>query len=343
MIRMGRTLRQQLIIFVVVVNILSSILGIFVWSLSFPRHPPENGWMGHLVPLALTMLIAVPLSAVVSKPTIKPFLDMIQAMKAISKGNYQVHVEEEGEGEIVQLLHSFNQMAAELESTELMRRDFINNFSHEFKTPIVSIRGFAKRLCQDTLTQRQRKEYLDYIVRESERLADLSSNILLLSRYENQQIITDQKPYELDEQLRRCVLLLESQWSAKHLELDIDLPPLRYTGNEEMMDHVWLNLVGNAVKFSYPGGLVRVRAERRDRQIEVTVSDEGIGMDPQTVEHIFDQFYQGETAHSAEGNGLGLPLARRIVELCGGEIRVESEKGAGAAFHVLLPDRGPAG
>lgn len=337
MMRMGRTLRQQLILFVVIVNVLSGALGVLIWSFSFQREPPQNAWVGQLMPLVLTLLIAVPLSALVSKPTIKPFLDMIEAMKAISGGNYRVRVEEEGEGEIVQLLHSFNRMAAELESTELMRSDFINNFSHEFKTPIVSIRGFARRLRQETLTAEQRREYLDYIVRESERLADLSSNILLLSRYEHQQIIQDQKPYELDEQLRRCVLLLEQQWSAKRLELDIDLPPLRYTGNEEMMEHVWLNLIGNAVKFSHPGGLVRVRGEQRARRIEVTVSDEGIGMNRQTMEHIFDQFFQGETAHSSAGNGLGLSLVRRIVDLCGGEIRVESEEGVGTTFHILLP------
>ena len=338
MMKMGRTLRQRLILFVMAVNILSSILGIIIWSFSFQREQPSPAvWPGQMMPLALTMLIAIPLSALVSKPTARPFTDIIEAMKAVSKGDYHVRVEEKGEGEVVQLLHSFNQMAAELESTELMRSDFINNFSHEFKTPIVSIRGFAKRLCQENLTEDRRREYSAYIVRESERLADLSANILLLSRYENQQIIRDRKPYSLDEQLRRCVLSLEQQWSAKHLEPDIDLPVLRYTGNEEMMEHVWLNLIGNAVKFSYPGGIVRVRGEQFPHHIEVTVSDEGIGMDRQTMEHIFDRFFQGETAHSAAGNGLGLSLARRIVELCGGEIRVESEAGAGASFHVLLP------
>lgn len=335
--RMGKTLRQRLILFVMVVNILSSILGVLVWSFSIQREPPRNAWAGQLMPLVLTMLIAIPLSALVSKPTAKPYTSVIEAMKAVSQGDYRVRVAEEGEGEVIQLLRSFNQMAAELESTELMRGDFINNFSHEFKTPIVSIRGFAKRLRQENLTERQRREYLDYIVRESERLADLSANILLLSRYENQQIIRDPKPYELDEQLRRCVLTLEPQWNAKHLELDIDLPRLRYTGNEEMMEHIWRNLLGNAIKFSCPGGLVQVRGKREPRRIVVTVRDEGIGMDERTMAHIFDRFFQGETAHSSAGNGLGLSLVRRIVELCGGEIRVESEKGAGTAFHIFLP------
>lgn len=337
MMKMGRTLRQRLILFVIVVNILSSILGVLVWSFSIQQEPPQNAWAGHLMPLVLTMLIAIPLSALVSKPTAKPFTRIIEAMKAVSKGDYHVRVTEEGEGEVVQLLRSFNQMAAELESTELMRGDFINNFSHEFKTPIVSIRGFAKRLCQENLTDQQRREYLDYIVRESERLADLSSNILLLSRYENQQIIRDRKPYELDEQLRRCVLSLEPQWDAKHLELDIDLPRLQYIGNEEMMEHIWRNLLGNAIKFSYPGGLIRIQGKQKPHHIEVMVRDEGIGMDQQTMEHIFDRFFQGETAHSSSGNGLGLSLVQRIVELCGGDIRVESEKGAGTSFYILLP------
>lgn len=338
MLKFRWTIRQRIIGFVLLVNLLSGLLGVLIWSF-FSRDNVLEPFLGSpLAPLFFTMLTAVPLSALVSKPTVKPFLDMIEATRSISKGNYGVRVAEEGEGEVRELLRSFNQMAAELENTELMRNDFINNFSHEFKTPITSILGFSRRLRHENLTDIQRREYLDYIVVESERLSSLSSNILLLSRYENLQIINGQQPFDLDEQLRRCVLLLENQWSAKHLELDIDLEPIQYTGSEEMLEHVWLNLLENAVKFSYPGGLIRLQAFRRDGAIQVSISDEGVGMDQNTIKHIYDRFFQGETAHSAEGNGLGLSLVHRIVELCGGRILVESAEKAGTTFHIILPD-----
>lgn len=231
----------------------------------------------------------------------------------------------------------FNQMTAELGGTEMMRTDFINTFSHEFKTPIVSIRGFARRLQRENLTSAQRAEYLEYIVRQSERLSELSANILLLCRYENQQMIGTQETYELDEQLRRCILLLENQWEAKNIQFDVRLSSLKYKGNEEMLDHVWLNMIGNAVKFSPEGGSVKVLAASQGDWLYVDIADEGEGMIPGEIEHMFDKFYQGNRGRALGGNGLGLPLAKRIVDLCGGRIEAESTEGKGTTFHILLP------
>ena len=335
--KLVRTPRQLMIGFVAVVNTLSGIIGALLWSLFLSKGSDLHPSATPFVPLVTTILVAIPLSALVSKPTARPFWDLIKATKAISKGDYSVRVEEKGEGEILELLRSFNQITAELGSTELMRNDFINTFSHEFKTPIVSIRGFAKRLRQNGLSEQQRRDYLDYIVSESERLADISSNILLLAKYENQQIVAERRIYELDEQIRRCILRLESQWEAEEMAFDISLETLHYDGNEEMLDHVWLNLIGNAIKFSHHGGTIHISATRRRDHIEVCIRDEGIGMNRQTMEHIFDKFYQGDAARASAGNGLGLPLVRRIIDLCGGEISVESEEGAGTAFHVSLP------
>lgn len=331
------TLRQRLIFFAAAVNLLAGLLGALFWVLFLKNDLPAASPPYPLIPLMLAALTAIPLSVLVSKPAAKPFVQMIEATKAVSRGDYHVREEEEGEGEVLDLLCSFNRMTAELESTEMMRSGFINDFSHQFKTPIASILGFAKRLRQETLTPEQRRDYLDFIVSESRRLAGLSSDILLLNRYENQQLPGERNPYDLDEQLRRCILLLEDRWSAKRLELDVDLPPLRYTGSEEMLDHVWQNLLENAVKFSNPGGLIRVHAAQTGGVIRVTVADEGIGMDRRTLEHCFDRFFQGEPARGAGGNGLGLSLARRIVELCGGTLTAESEEGAGSAFLVCLP------
>lgn len=337
MSRLFRTPRSMMVLLVTLTNLLSALIGICVSTFVIGRLPPD---IAHIIPLPeiiVTVLLSIPLSALFSKRTMKPFDDMIQATKSISQGDYSVRVEEAGSGEMRELLHSFNQMTAELEGTELMRSDFIDTFSHEFKTPIVSIRGFAKRLKRNDLSDEQREEYLNYIVSQSERLSGLASDILLLSRYEHQQIVVDRKVYELDEQLRRCILLLEKQWESRNITFDLDLPPLRWEGNEEMLDHVWLNLIGNAVKFSPEGGTIAVTAVSDGGFVNISIADHGPGMSQQTLEHIFDKFYQGDTAHTGQGNGLGLTLVRRIVDLCDGEIKVKSRLGEGSIFCICLP------
>lgn len=253
---------------------------------------------------------------------------LLRAHGAGQKGRYQI---------IYELLHSFNQMTAELGSTEMMRYDFINTFSHEFKTPIVSIRGFAKRLRNENLSPEKQKKYLEYIAEESERLSDLASSVLLIARYENQKLVTEQAEYDLDEQIRGCVLRMEALWSAKGLTFEMDLPKLPYTNNVEMMEHVWMNLISNAIKFSHEGGRIFISSLRKTDSIAITIRDEGIGISPSEIGHIFDKFYQADTAHSSVGNGLGLPLVYRIVQLSGGSIHVKSEVGKGTEFTVTLP------
>ena len=291
--------------------------------------------------LAMPMLLMVfilTLAAGMGRSKLRPMDDLVRAMQAVSQGDFSVRVDaEDVPGDMGELASSFNDMARELGGLEMFRKDFINNFSHEFKTPIVSIRGFAKQLERDDLTEEQRREYLDIIVTESDRLANMASNVLLLSKLENQTIVTDREDYRLDEQLRRCVLLLENKWGEKDLEPDVELEEVIYRGNEEMMNHVWVNLLNNAIKFSPPGGTLAVRLVREGDMAVCTVSDQGPGMDAETRRRIFEKFYQGDTAHATEGNGLGLALVKRIVDLCGGSVRAESAPGAGATFTVRLP------
>ena len=322
---------------VAVSSLLAGLVTAFVWLPLAGHLLPPGHFLAPWVPMVLSILLAIPIASFVSRRSAKPIQDMVEATKSISRGDYAVRVAEEGTGDIAELLHSFNRMTAELGSTELMRNDFINTFSHEFKTPIVSIRGFARRLRRGGLTEQQQNEYLDFIVEESQRLADLASSVLLLSKYESQKLVGEQTDYALDEQIRTCVLRLESQWSAKDLVFELDLPRLPYRGNAEMMEHVWLNLLSNAVKFSREGGAVFLTACEEEGRISVTVRDEGVGIDPKDIGHIFDKFYQGDSSHAAEGSGLGLALVHRIVELSGGRITVESEKGCGTAFCVELP------
>lgn len=264
-----------------------------------------------------------------------------QAMRSIAKGNFKKRVPVKDETEVIteigDLERSFNQMAADLESIEMFRNDFINNFSHEFKTPIVSIRGFARQLQSGNLSGEQKKEYIDIIVTESERLATMSQNILLLTKLENQQIVAEKTEFYLDEQIRNCILLLEKSWSEKDIELDLDLDEIKYTFNEEMLSHVWINLISNAIKFTPKGGKIAFRLKNGENGKVFEIEDTGDGMSDAVKARIFEKFYQGDSSHATKGNGIGLNIVQRILILAGGAITVESEEGKGSKFTVYLP------
>ena len=288
--------------------------------------------------LIISTIIGTAIGLFASRHYFKPLDRLIKSQKKVAKGDFSVRVSApDNDNLITELIHGFNVMVEELGSTEMFRNDFINNFSHEFKTPIVSIRGFAKQLQNDNLTDEQKKEYIDIIVNESDRLALMSSNILLLTKFENQQMVTDKTDFYLDEQIRNCILLLEKEWSKKNLDLDLDLNEIKYYFNEEMLSHVWMNILSNAIKFTPEGGKIAVKCYRDSSFVTVKITDNGIGMDDKTQRHIFDKFYQGDTSHTINGNGLGLPLAKRIVTLCSGKISVKSKTGKGTTFIVRLP------
>ncbi len=288
-----------------------------------------------------SILIGLALAALAPRFMLTRLTKISEGMREISRGNYKARVHESDKAgalsEFGELERSFNQMASELDGVEIFRNDFINNFSHEFKTPIVSIRGFARRLQNDDLDDEQKKEYIAIIVSESERLANMSANVLLLSKLENQQIVSEQTTFDLDEQIRNCILLLERSWSEKNIELDIELEPIKYTFNEEMISHVFINLFSNSVKFTENGGHISCRLFEDDRNVIFEISDNGIGMTDETRSHIFEKFYQGDTSHSTLGNGIGLNIVNRIVTLAGGNINVESEYSTGSKFTVMLP------
>lgn len=292
--------------------------------------------------LCACLLIAVALFGLLSKYYLRPLKRLIQATREIREGHFDIRVQDEGQDyrmmpEMQILIRNFNEMATELRGIELFRNDFINNFSHEFKTPIISIRGFARELRQEGLTDAQREEYARIIEEESDRLARLSSNVLTLSKLENQQIVTGQTEFYLDEQIRQSILLLESEWSGKEIEMIPELETLKYWGNEEMLALVWRNLLGNAIKFTPQGGQVRVAMKVTPATVTVTVSDNGIGMSDEVRTRIFEKFYQGDPSHAHAGYGIGLSLVGRAVQLMDGSIEVESEVGKGSSFAVTLP------
>ena len=298
-----------------------------------------------LAPVTLTFIaiisstiIGTGVSLFVSRYFFRPVDAIIKSQKKVANGDFSAKVTPpNGDTIITDLVNGFNSMTEELGSTEMFRNDFINNFSHEFKTPIVSIRGFAKQLANGNISEEQKNEYINIIINESDRLASMSSNILLLTKFENQQMVTNKTEFFLDEQIRKTILLMEKEWTKKNIEFDLELNEIRYFSNEEMISHIWQNILGNAIKFTPENGKITVKCFRDASDIIIKIADTGIGMDDATQKHIFDKFYQGDASHTGIGNGLGLPLAKRVVTLCGGKISVKSRTGKGTTFIVRLP------
>ena len=342
-LRSLRTAYTLLVLLILVsAGLITACVYIILYTLDFIPSAALTPLILPVIVIFSCMVIGTILALFVGKLFINPLRRLIAANEEIRQGNFRVRMSEQTAiGELSNLMHSFNSMAGELEATELFRNDFINSFSHEFKTPIVSIRGFARQLQKDneahTLTDEQRKEYTDIIAYEADRLARLSSNILTLTKFENQQIVTDKTEFYLDEQIRRTVLLLEKEWTAREITIDLELDEIKYHFNEEMLAQMWLNLIGNAIKFSHIGGTVLVRCQKERECICVEIADSGEGMDEETLHKIFDKFYQGDTSHRSEGNGLGLSVVKRIAELANADITVRSEPGKGTVFSVKLP------
>ena len=306
--------------------------------------PRNSGFAMLIVMLLISVLVGSVVAIGTVKIPLRPFNRLINNIDRLAAGDFTARMhygKVVGDNPVFQeLSESFNAMAEELENTQMLRSDFINNFSHEFKTPIVSIRGFARQLQRDDITDEERREYATIIADESTRLANLATNILLLSKLENQQIVTEKTAFRLDEQLRSCILLLEKQWEQKHLELVIDLEEVTCYGNAEMLSQAWVNLINNAIKFTPEGGTIGISLVAVDDTATVQVSDTGIGMDRETQQHIFEKFYQGDKSHHGEGNGLGLAMVKRIIALSRGKITVDSVKGKGTTFTVQLPVKG---
>ena len=337
-----KSFRMELIIIIFVLMLLTSGFTVGVYALLhliFPVLKSFDTVSSSASTLIACTIIGTGATAVLTKWLLIPLKEMISATERIAKGDFKVRIQEtfDADSDFGILQRSFNHMTAELDGIEMFRNDFINNFSHEFKTPIVSIRGFAHQLQAGGLTPEEEQEYIRIIAAESDRLAKMATNILLLSKLENQAIVTEKTEFYLDEQIRTCILLMEKEWTAKDIELNVDLDEVRYHFNETMLSHVWVNLLGNAVKFTPPGGSITCTLRIDDSNVLCTISDTGCGIDEQTQKHIFEKFYQGDTSHTGDGNGIGLTVVSRILVLCGGRIAVESRPGRGSTFTVTLP------
>lgn len=275
----------------------------------------------------LVILIAV-------RGIVKPIKKLSSASKEVAKGNFDIEVKIKSTDELGQLTSDFNLMVKELKNIDFLRKDFVSNVSHEFKTPITSIKGFAKLIRDGQLSNEQLLDYSEIIVNESNRLSYLSSNLLKLSELDSKMIREQSDLFSLAEQIRKTILILEVQWSKKEIEFDINLEEISIIGDEHLLQEVWLNLIQNAIKFSNQKGIIKINLYKSGDMIKVTIADNGIGMSDEEKKHIFERFYKGDKSRSKDGNGLGLVIVKKIVELSNGKIHFESQLGKGSTFVV---------
>ena len=271
-----------------------------------------------------------------------PLEKILDATREIMKGNFKVRLQPSHRkpfrNELDVIMEDFNKMAEELDGNTAMKSDFIADVSHEFKTPLSVIHNYATMLQEPDLSEEKRQEYSKILCDTTKNLSDLVSNILKLNKLENQQIFPDKKTFNLSEQLCECMLFFEAQLEEKNLSIELDLDEnLKIKADYDLLTHIWNNLFSNAIKFNSEGGKILLTLKKKNQYAVVTVSDNGIGMSCDIKEHIFEKFYQGDSSRSTQGNGLGLALVKRVIDIAEGNITVESEIGKGTTFTVTLP------
>ncbi len=285
-----------------------------------------------LVPLVLGTVLIILASITVARPV----KEISKASKQVAKGDFSVRLKPCGSGEIRELAENFNSMVGELSSNEYLHKEFVSNVSHEFSTPITSLKGYAKLLKNDDISPEKREEYADIIISESERLSRLSADLLKLSELEYKGRISERKTFSLDEQIRSAIILLQYSWESKNIDLDIDLDEVNFSGDESLLYQVWVNLISNAVRYTDSGGKIRISLADGEA-VTFSISDSGRGMTREETENVFRRFYKADKSRSSKGTGLGLAIAKKIAELHGGDITVSSVPSKGTTFTVVLP------
>ena len=292
----------------------------------------DIGWL-----LIFNTLIAGLITSFINAKLLEPITRLSKAMKKVSQGDFEQHLETNSRiAEVGESYQSFNVMTKELRATEVLQMDFVSNVSHEFKTPINAIEGYTMLLQGEELSPDQ-EEYVEKILFNTQRLSGLVGNILLLSKLENQNIPMKKTEYRLDEQIRQAFLSLETKWTEKEIGFQVELEEVKYTANEGLFMHIWINLLDNAIKFSPSKGTITMFLKQEQDSVKFILEDEGPGIEDDVKSRIFDKFYQVDGSHKAEGNGLGLALVKRIVDSAGGTIKAENREYGGCRFVIELP------
>ncbi|MDE1549999.1 HAMP domain-containing sensor histidine kinase [Jeotgalibaca caeni] len=329
----------SLVVFALILVSASGIALILLIATYFDIIPKEGGTVYLIIFIALFIaLISSGISSIVGKQFLKPLIKLRKSMKQVAQGDFSVQIEEKkAMGEVQELYSDFNLMVRELSGIETMRNDFISNVSHEFKTPLATVQGYVQLLQNKNITDEERDSYYKRIFEGNQQLVTLTDNILKLTKLETQKIGYEEKLFRLDEQVREVLLFLQPQWEEKNLELDLTLEKMMYTGSEELLYQVWLNLFENAIKYNRENGSIKVRLSEKGNQAIITIQDSGIGIREENYKKIFEKFYQEDNSRKTSGNGLGLTLVQKIIELHEGTIEVDSKPQEGTRFRITLP------
>ena len=292
----------------------------------------STGWL-----MLFCIFLGMVFGRLASSLVLSPITRLGKAMETVSKRDFSVRLETKSLiTEVRDIYDNFNLMTSELGAVEELQTNFVSSVSHEFKTPINAIEGYAMLLQEKNIPAEEQEEYVNKILFNTKRLSELVGNILLLSKLENQAIPAKKEPFRLDEQIRRAILLLESKWSAKDILFDIDLEETVFNGAEGLLLHIWVNLIDNAVKFSENGGSIKMTLRNKKEAAVFSIEDNGCGISEEDINRIFNRFYQSDSSRKDEGSGLGLALVKQIAELCGGTVEVKSVLGKGSRFTVTL-------
>ncbi len=329
------TLIVVLCLFVLLMVTMIATLGLTSLIAQYWSVEEDNIFLFGAIIMGFSIVLGVALSFAYSAIIVRASRPYLDALQKVAEGDFSVRIEDPIVFANFNIAKNFNYMCSQLQSVETLRENFVSDFSHEFKTPISSISGFAKLLKNPNLTAEQRDEYLDVIIDESKRLVELSESVLLLNRLDSTDEIKKEE-YSLDEQVRQCVLMFEQQCEDKGIELELDLASVRINSNYRLLSQLIVNLLSNAVKFTESGGKITVTCRSAGLNAMVSVADTGCGMDEETKNNIFNKFFQGDTSHTTAGNGLGLCIVKKITDLLGGQIFVESKPNEGSKFTVML-------
>ncbi len=340
--RVKRRLRYLFVLATAVILLLAALIAICIELILtgtgfITAERIESSWLLIIIIFGVvSALIGILISVFVGKFVLSPVNEMLDGMEKLSNGEFETRLDF-GDNKSMQVLSDgFNSLAAELEHTEILRTDYINNFSHEIKTPIVSVKGLVGLLKSGRVSPEKQAEYFAIIEDETERLEMMTANILNFSKIENQGILPDKNTFNLSEQIRVSLLLYEKRWSEKQLSLKMDFDEHKICANEDMLKQVWLNLFDNAIKFSYDGGELSVDIQESDGFIRVDVGNTGDEIPESERDKIFNKFYRTSSASSRQGNGIGLALVKSIVTLHGGDVTLSSKEGK-TVFSVKLP------
>lgn len=331
------SLRLRLTLMVSAELVLSAILAALVAMLLDPYFASDSRIFLSITLLVTCVIVGSVVTGILSKLVYAPMKNVIRAMEKVADGDYSVRLNDSSSAkEVMELYTGFNLMTHELQATEVLQTDFVSNVSHEFKTPINAIEGYTMLLQGSENLSEDEELYLEKIVFNTRRLSTLVGSILLLSKLENQHIPARKTVFRLDEQIRQSIVAMEPDWSKKNVDFDVELEKIEHEGNEPMLRHVWDNLIANAVKFGPENGTVTIHLAVDKGQIRFIIEDEGCGLSEEALKHIYDKFYQADSSHKEEGNGLGLALVKRILSLENGRIYAENLADKGCRFTVEL-------